>query len=198
MANASIRKTVAFTTAAVFMLASCSTQMSDLTSKKTCDNFTSSSLFVNCVISATPVDQAATGDHKATISELHRKLTIIRSDASANRISEEVALSRARAAIDEAKSRELDTNIENGLLGALAVGAIALGVYAASKSGGGGGRNSFSGASYSRPQMCSAAGAYAKPRCLQGKACGDTCIQASDTCHVGRGSACNLQFRTYP
>lgn len=27
--------------------------------------------------------------------------------------------------------------------------------------------------------------------CTTGKACGDTCIQRSDTCHVGSGCACN-------
>jgi hypothetical protein len=27
--------------------------------------------------------------------------------------------------------------------------------------------------------------------CTTGKACGDTCISASDTCHVGSGCACN-------
>jgi hypothetical protein len=27
--------------------------------------------------------------------------------------------------------------------------------------------------------------------CRQGKACGDTCIEASKTCRVGRGCACN-------
>jgi hypothetical protein len=27
--------------------------------------------------------------------------------------------------------------------------------------------------------------------CTTGKACGDTCIAASDTCHVGAGCACN-------
>lgn len=27
--------------------------------------------------------------------------------------------------------------------------------------------------------------------CRKGKACGDTCIARSDTCHVGGGCACN-------
>ena len=27
--------------------------------------------------------------------------------------------------------------------------------------------------------------------CIQGKACGDTCISRQDACHVGRGCACN-------
>jgi hypothetical protein len=27
--------------------------------------------------------------------------------------------------------------------------------------------------------------------CTKGKACGDTCIEATKTCHVGRGCACN-------
>jgi hypothetical protein len=27
--------------------------------------------------------------------------------------------------------------------------------------------------------------------CKTGKACGDTCINASETCRVGRGCACN-------
>lgn len=27
--------------------------------------------------------------------------------------------------------------------------------------------------------------------CREGKACGDTCIERSDTCHVGPGCACN-------
>jgi lipopolysaccharide export system permease protein len=36
----------------------------------------------------------------------------------------------------------------------------------------------------------SGGGDECKPKCSQGKACGDTCIQSSDTCHVGPGSAC--------
>jgi hypothetical protein len=27
--------------------------------------------------------------------------------------------------------------------------------------------------------------------CKAGKACGDTCIERSDTCHVGKGCACD-------
>ena len=199
MAINSVRKLICLITAAAFMLASCSTQMSELTSKKSCDTFTSANLFINCVINETPVDQAGTGDHKATVSELHRKLTVIRNDASEGQINDGAALSRARAAIDEAKSRELDTNIQNGILGALAIGAIALGAYAISKNGGGGGgQNNSNAASYESPQMCYAAGPYAKPRCDRGKACGDSCIATWKTCQEGRGAACNLQVRSYP
>ena len=39
---------------------------------------------------------------------------------------------------------------------------------------------------------------YATPKCDIGKACGNTCISSYDTCHVGRGSACNLNYRSYP
>lgn len=50
--------------------------------------------------------------------------------------------------------------------------------------------------SYKEPLMCYASNS--KPRCNRGKACGDTCIEIYDTCHVGRGSACNENIRSYP
>jgi len=51
--------------------------------------------------------------------------------------------------------------------------------------------------SYEEPAMCSAY-TYASRECDIGKACGDTCISEYKTCHVGKGSACNLNYRSYP
>jgi hypothetical protein len=51
---------------------------------------------------------------------------------------------------------------------------------------------------YKEPLMCKEASSYASPKCGIGKACGGTCISAYDTCHVGRGSACNNNYRSYP
>jgi hypothetical protein len=51
---------------------------------------------------------------------------------------------------------------------------------------------------YEEPLMCYLASSNSKPRCNRGKACGDTCIEIGDTCHVGRGSACNENRRSYP
>ena len=51
--------------------------------------------------------------------------------------------------------------------------------------------------SYEEPEMCSAY-TYASRECDIGKACGDTCISEYKTCHVGKGSACNLNYRSYP
>ena len=52
--------------------------------------------------------------------------------------------------------------------------------------------------SYKEPLMCSETYSYASPRCEVGKACGNTCISSYDTCHVGKGSACNLNYASYP
>ncbi len=52
--------------------------------------------------------------------------------------------------------------------------------------------------SYEEPLMCNSTYSYASPKCDIGKACGNTCISSYDTCHVGRGSACNLNYRSYP
>ena len=49
---------------------------------------------------------------------------------------------------------------------------------------------------YQEPLMCYST--YTKPRCSIGKAGGDTCISVYDTCHVGRGTACNENVRSYP
>jgi hypothetical protein len=51
--------------------------------------------------------------------------------------------------------------------------------------------------SYEEPEMCSAY-TYASRECDIGKACGDTCISEYKTCHLGKGSACNLNYRSYP
>ena len=51
---------------------------------------------------------------------------------------------------------------------------------------------------YEEPLMCYVASYGASPRCSSGKACGDTCIESTDTCHVGKGTACNTSFHTYP
>lgn len=40
-------------------------------------------------------------------------------------------------------------------------------------------------------QGCSSVAGSCCKTCTVGKACGDTCIEASDTCHVGAGCACN-------
>lgn len=81
-------------------------------------------------------------------------------------------------------------------IGVVAVAAVA----AAASADGGGGYNSpaSSYTSYQRPLMCSQAPSYASPRCTIGKACGNTCIQLTDRCHIGRGSACNVYPRAYP
>ena len=50
---------------------------------------------------------------------------------------------------------------------------------------------------YEEPEMCSIY-AYHTRECDIGKACGDTCISDYKTCHVGRGSACNKNFKSYP
>ena len=50
---------------------------------------------------------------------------------------------------------------------------------------------------YEEPEMCSIY-TYHTRECDIGKACGDTCISDYKTCHVGRGSACNKNFKSYP
>ena len=52
--------------------------------------------------------------------------------------------------------------------------------------------------SYKKPLMCSDTYSYASPKCNIGKACGNTCISSSDICHIGKGSACNNVYRSYP
>ena len=49
---------------------------------------------------------------------------------------------------------------------------------------------------YNVPSMCMS---YSTgPKCDVGKACGNTCINKYDVCHVGSGNACNLNSRSYP
>jgi hypothetical protein len=80
-------------------------------------------------------------------------------------------------------SAETAQNNQNARLfaAALLVGAAA---YAASKGGGGGvdylPRSCYS---MSRSSICRV--------CTIGRACGNTCIEATDTCHVPAGCACN-------
>lgn len=50
---------------------------------------------------------------------------------------------------------------------------------------------------YEEPEMCSVY-RYHSRECDVGKACGDTCISEYKTCHVGKGSACNKNYRSYP
>jgi len=54
-----------------------------------------------------------------------------------------------------------------------------------------------SGYYYDTPYMCTAC-PTCSPQCNIGKACGKTCISVLNTCHVGRGTACNLNARVYP
>ena len=50
---------------------------------------------------------------------------------------------------------------------------------------------------YEEPEMCSAY-LYHSRECDIGKACGDTCISDYKTCHIGKGSACNKSYKSYP
>jgi hypothetical protein len=50
---------------------------------------------------------------------------------------------------------------------------------------------------YEEPEMCSAY-LYHSRECDIGKACGDTCISDYKTCHIGKGSACNTSYKSYP
>ena len=50
---------------------------------------------------------------------------------------------------------------------------------------------------YDEPEMCSIYN-YSERECDIGKACGDTCISEYKTCHVGKGNACNKNYRSYP
>jgi hypothetical protein len=82
-----------------------------------------------------------------------------------------------------------------GTIVAIALVGVAVGACANNDGclSGGRGNNYYS----STPYMCSSCPSCS-PVCTIGKACGNTCITVSDTCHVGRGSACNTQFRSYP
>ena len=33
---------------------------------------------------------------------------------------------------------------------------------------------------------------------MSGGRCGNSCISSSDICHIGKGSACNNVYRSYP
>ena len=51
---------------------------------------------------------------------------------------------------------------------------------------------------YEEPLMCYRDEAYTFTRYCDEKACGDSCISTWKTCHVGRGTACNKNYRGYP
>jgi len=86
-----------------------------------------------------------------------------------------------------------------------AVGLAAVGAVAVASSGGVGGGGGCYGDNYinpqgqcvSKPQMCYQT-PYSAPRCNIGKACGNTCISSFYQCNVGRGSACNTVYQSYP
>lgn len=52
--------------------------------------------------------------------------------------------------------------------------------------------------SYEEPLMCYRDDVYGFNRYCDEKACGDSCISIWKTCHVGKGTACNRNIRSYP
>lgn len=51
---------------------------------------------------------------------------------------------------------------------------------------------------YQEPLMCHNDNVYDFTRYCDEKACGDSCISTWKTCHIGRGTACNKNYRSYP
>ncbi|WP_119167073.1 hypothetical protein [Algihabitans albus] len=92
-----------------------------------------------------------------------------------------------------AETPEVGTSVLIGLIGAAAIVAAA---YALSEN-----RDEDDDRdrryAYREPLMCSKV-EYGYPKCRGRKACGDTCIRATETCNAGRGSACNLRHHSYP
>ena len=74
---------------------------------------------------------------------------------------------------------QADYQREKAIATVMTVALVGAAVYYGCKDGGCGG-----GGGQSYPSQCCKV-------CSVGKACGDTCIQSTDICHVGQGCACN-------
>ncbi len=93
---------------------------------------------------------------------------------------------RARLQQEAAKENEQTAAI---LLGAALLAGAA---YAASRGGGGGG---YSAPADGPARLCSQLTYLGQCRvCYAGKACGNSCIERTDICHVGPGCACNMSW----
>lgn len=51
---------------------------------------------------------------------------------------------------------------------------------------------------YEMPLMCSSYSTTTFSKYCDEKACGNSCISIWKTCHVGKGTACNNSYRSYP
>jgi hypothetical protein len=179
------------------ILGACTTQIGTL-EKVSCSRATAVT-YTNCLVATldlTPQDQKS-----ELTQELIVALVAVNAQADNEVISHDEAITKADDLVKEYVEKERNENGKKVAIGILAVVAAA-GAYALSRTGGGGGgytpASSYApSSSYDTPLMCSAAPAYSK-RCSVGKACGNTCIDADDTCHVGRGTACNLTYHSYP
>lgn len=116
-----------------------------------------------------------------------------------------------------------EAGVDWGTVGAvvLVAGAVAL----AAEGGGGGGGNDYSSNDYQskckymvngteisrdssygscpqivyqEPLMCSSYSSIPFTRQCNEKACGNSCISTWKTCHIGKGTACNNYYQSYP
>lgn len=193
------RRVICLLTIVSMFVSACSTQIGAL-EKASCSR-ASAVTYTDCLVATldlTPQDQK---------SELTQELIVALVNISAladnEVISHDEAITKADALIEEYVEKERNENGKKVAIGILAVVAVAAGAYALSRTGGGGGgytpASSYApSTSYDTPLMCSAAPLYSSPRCSTGKACGDSCIDANKTCRVGRGSACNQTYHSYP
>jgi hypothetical protein len=178
-------------------LSACTTQIGAL-EKASCSR-NSAKTYTNCLVTtleAIPVDK------KSDLArELQSALLSIDIQTDNAVMGDAEAISKADSLVKEYIEKERNENGKKVALGILAVVAVGAGAYALSRSGGGGGytpTTSYAPSSnYETPLMCYAA-PNATRHCDIGKACGDSCIPAGNTCHLGRGSACNMNYRTYP
>lgn len=144
-------------------------------------------------------NHAATLSQNDSIRGFIGNLEKIETNYQQGLLSESEANALLEETLEEMANSERQNNRQAWALAALGVAVVAVAAAAAADDTGGGYYSPYdSYGSYQTPLMCSQAPVNASPRCTTGKACGNTCISASNTCHIGRGSACNVYYRSYP
>ena len=193
------RRVICLLTIVSLIVSACSTQIGSLR-QATCSKNVAVD-YIDCLI--TNLNKTPQGSKSELTRDLIVALANIRNDVNDGVATNDQAMIKVDGTIKDYTEREENENGKKVAIGLLAVVAIGAGAYALSRTGGGGGgytpTTSYApSTSYDTPLMCSAAPLYSSPRSSVGKACGDSCIDADKTCRVGRGSACNLAYHSYP
>ncbi len=181
----------------IFPLIGCNGRFVHLHNKMTACGYprVSFSEFNSCMDNSLTPTQGGHQDYYArTNQEIRNTLNALESEINLGLINEDDAYVGFNEFVNKKIIEERESAKTAGTI--VAVGMVGVAGAACINNGCGGG-NYNSNYYYSTPLMCASC-SNCTVQCDIGKACGDTCISVTDTCHVGRGLACNTYYRSYP